>query len=193
MKTGDDCFDFIALDNSEPQQWWTWRGDRDESAEPWEYLKCPYGSPGDRLWVRETWAPAKQGGRCSIAEATYACFPDGSQKFKSGEYYQEAPKGQLNWPSGWKWRPSIHMPRWASRITLEITEVRVQRLQDISEEDARAEGIRFHETSRVYGEGLCYPTARDAFAALWDKINGPGSWDANPWLWAITFKRIEVA
>ena len=73
------------------------------------------------------------------------------------------------------------MPRWASRITLEITEVRVERLQDISEDDARAEGVEYED---------CWTTYRQAFEGLWCKINGSGSWDANPWVWVIEFRRV---
>ena len=76
------------------------------------------------------------------------------------------------------------MPRWASRITLEVVSVRVERLQDISEEDAKAEGVMLKGTSRYDGE------ARDAFESLWCSINGPGSWDANPFVWVVEFKRI---
>jgi hypothetical protein len=79
-----------------------------------------------------------------------------------------------------KWRPSIFMPRMASRILLEITDVRVQRLQEISDEDARAEG---------YDHSHAFP--REWFALLWERIHGPGSWHANPWVWAITFRRLE--
>lgn len=85
-------------------------------------------------------------------------------------------------------RPSIHMPRWASRILLEITGVRVERLQDISEADADSEGV-----SVVYGEPFDQAntiTDRRRFELLWESINGPGSWDANPWVWVIEFKRI---
>lgn len=74
------------------------------------------------------------------------------------------------------------MPRWASRITLEVVGVRVERLQEISEADAKAEGVT------VYDGGVCY---RDGYAALWDQINGPGSWAANPWVWVVEFQRLE--
>ncbi|KVO11765.1 hypothetical protein WJ73_19665 [Burkholderia ubonensis] len=97
-----------------------------------------------------------------------------------------------------KWRPSIHMPRWASRITLEIIGVRVERLQDISEADARAEGVTIEEWHKVGhclgpGRGADQPLSIRAFRELWDGLNaacGYG-WDANPWLWVIEFRRIE--
>jgi uncharacterized protein YhfF len=117
---------------------------------------CPYGQPGDRLWVRETWAKAGEIGD----ETEYRADNDD--------------------PTAGKWRPSIHMPRWASRITLEITAVRVERLQEISEADAMAEGV---SDSANY-------SARDHFHRLWLEINGPESWIKNPWVWIIEFKRV---
>jgi hypothetical protein len=125
---------------------------------------CPYGTPGDRLWVRETWAHERDGTGC----------PD-----DTGVLYRATDPGWDDEGTGLRWRPSIFMPRIASRILLEITDVRVQRLQEISEEDARAEG--------------CEPFAcpRDRFQGLWDTIHGSGAWHANPWAWAITFRRIQ--
>jgi hypothetical protein len=141
-------------------------------------IPCPYGQPGDRLWVRE--AHLIVGGADSKnPRVVYAATNDG--------------------PDAWLspvWRPSIHMPRWASRITLEITSVRVERLQAISEADARAEGVEYDPgeggTFHVSGLGhCCSDSAADSFRKLWESINGAESWGANPWVWAITFKRIE--
>jgi hypothetical protein len=117
-------------------------------------FKCPYGQIGDRLWVRETWAPSYHGEDC-----IYRADPD-DEIFKF---------------TG-KWKPSIFMPRWASRINLEITNVRAERLQDITEEAAQAEGCE----------------SRDSFKSIWDSINGGRSfgWDSNPWVWVIEFKKI---
>lgn len=160
-------------------------------------LPCPYGEPGDRLWVRETWAP------CDDLVLNHdlddpenvAYRADLSARFFDG--LQPLDTTNWNWDfvgTGTKrgWRPSIFMPRWASRITLEVTEVRVQRVQDISPEDAEAEGcvcIGGHDvplfTDTIGGEHL---DPRGAYQALWTKINGAASWDANPWVWAITFK-----
>jgi hypothetical protein len=92
-----------------------------------------------------------------------------------------------------KYRPSIHMPRWASRITLEVTGVRVERLQDISEADAIAEGIDLNASAigiRTTGESP-QPMAIAIYRSLWESINGPQSWDANPWVWVVEFRRIE--
>lgn len=146
-------------------------------------MHCPYGQPGDRLWVRETWRPIQPGGPC-IYLAT-----DGDGRY---------PPGPLRL---FKWRPSIHMPRWASRITLEVTGVRVERLQDISEADAVAEGIermpcRVPNTRlwRNYtpGNGWTPSVAipQNSFRSLWESINGPGSWDLNPWVWVVDFRRL---
>jgi hypothetical protein len=99
-----------------------------------------------------------------------------------------------------QWKPSIHMPRWASRITLEVVSVRVERLQDISEEDAMSESIESWEERGVddaqdyyrdYVTGGHVYNAKDSFRSLWQSINGPGSWEANPWVWVVEFKRIE--
>lgn len=151
---------------------------------------CPYGQPGDRLWVRETWWHDG----ISSKEPSSVCYRD------SGEM-----PGYMRL-AGDTWRPSIHMPRWASRITLEITQVRVERLTDITEEDACAEGIepprctkcgytkwdaQFHMDHNLCGK----PNPESAvpvFAGLWDSINcklGFG-WDTNPWVWVIEFGRI---
>lgn len=150
----------------------------------WDWDKdarCPYGKPGDLLWVRETWAPATNG---------------------RGALFRADAESLI------RWRPSIHMPRWASRLTLRITDVRVQRLQDmegqapyLGESDALAEGV-----NRIsHGDGNYYFSAfrdephpknwgdpTDAFREMWESINGPGSWDENPWVWALSFDVIEA-
>lgn len=125
---------------------------------------CPYGQPGDRLWVRETWAPMTNGFAYG-ADPVWNASPDG------------------------KWRPSIHMPRAACRLELEITGVRVERLQDISESDALAEGTP-SDLMPIDVSRMPYPSSIEAgkYAALWEQINGPGSWDANPWVWVVEFK-----
>lgn len=135
-------------------------------------ITCPYGQPGDRLWVRETWGynpdhPGRIGSIC----------------------YRADPGHQHD---GISWKPSIHMRREASRITLEITAVRVERLQDISEADALAEGIARHADGSGFHteDGRHYSAdPSESFASLWESINGPGSWDANPLAWVVEFKR----
>ena len=132
--------------------------------------KCPYGQPGDRLWVRETFAHHVQAiGSKHDEDGPFVYAAD-------GEFAKQYRLGN-------KWKPSIFMPRWASRITLEITNIRVERLQDISEEDARAEGC--------WALGDCECTAKRQYQELWESINGKGSWDANPWVWVVEFRRIK--
>lgn len=151
--------------------------------------RCPYGQPGDRLWVRENgWErPDAQKDR------------DWPYAYDSDAPFGIGPFNEAYRAEGWKRRPSIHMPRWASRILLEVTDVRVERLQDISEADAIAEGITGpHDVGypayRVPDDSKPrYSRAAAAYEALWDQINGAGAWDANPWVWAVSFKRIEGA
>ena len=131
-----------------------------------EAYPCPNGKPGDLLWVRETWADLRGGG--FGFQFAYAASTDSRGNEIRREY-------------GVKWKPSIHMPRQASRLTLRITDVRVLRLQDISESDARAEG-----RSLTPGDPAGY------FPETWERINGPGSWDANTWVWALTFTIIKA-
>ena len=134
---------------------------------------CPYGQPGeDRLYVRETWA----------APHAYDHLPPRLIPQDARIHYAATEDR-----GGLLWRPSIHMPRWASRITLEVTGVRVERLQDISEADAEAEGIDF---IRHYPDADETLTAKVLYEVLWESINGPGSWEANPWVWVIDFRRL---
>lgn len=144
-------------------------------------VKCPYGRPGDRLYVRETWA---------VADYDFDHIPN--------DYIYRADYIHTD-TSSWKWKPSIHMPRAASRILLEIISIRVERLQDISEEDAIAEGIEpiiGPDKVTYYGNygkddigHLLTPV--QSFKSLWQSINGPESWDANPWVWVIEFKKVN--
>lgn len=134
---------------------------------------CPYGAPGDLLWVRETWSEVGAGldPQIPVYRATYpACVPRDCENVPDD--IREA---------GYRWKPSIHMPRRLSRLTLRVTAVRVERLQDISVNDAQAEGVDL--AAWEWGE-----VAVGHFATLWDSINGPGSWDANPWVWAVSFE-----
>ena len=137
---------------------------------------CPYGQPGgDRLYVRETWA----------APHAYDHLPPRLIPQDARIHYAATEDR-----GGLLWRPSIHMPRWACRITLEVTGVRVEALQDIDLADALAEGIS--DTGAIIldsaGNEQGGPIAE--YAVLWEQINGPGSWDANPWVWCISFSRV---
>lgn len=134
-------------------------------------LPCPFGQPGEKLWVRETFGHFERNDTLKPGNKIYYRA--------DGECLELEP-----------WRPSIHMPRWASRIALEITSVRVERLQDISEADAIAEGTPGgHGAIQGYGYNA---SPCEHYRALWESINGPGSWDANPWVWVIEFKRMEA-
>lgn len=145
---------------------------------PGRPVRCPYGRPLDRLWVRESWATPTSYDAMSPSEAM-AAMAD-RLPFGAPQVWYRASTREHNQASH-RWRPSIHMPRRISRITLEITEVRVERVQEISEEDARAEGV-----DRLF-------TYRGVFQGLWNAINGPRGygWDANPWVWVLTFRRVE--
>lgn len=134
---------------------------------------CPYGQPGDQLWVRETFCPIYP------QDPTY----NGGQPIEYDYRATYKHGDRLGDSLGIKkvWKPAIHMPRVASRILLEIVSVRVERLQDISESDAQAEG--------VYTDPAC--PAYEGYRTLWEQINGPGSWDLNPWVWVVEFKVVK--
>jgi hypothetical protein len=154
-----------------------------------EGILCPYGQPGDRLWVRETFADLRGTG--------IEHRPDPSGPLNRYAFAADHPPGsngdEARKEFGVKWKPSIHMPRAASRITLEITGVRVERLQDISEDDALAEGCSSTAIVHEDGEDYTGHYASEEYQDLWESINGPGSWDANPWVWVVEFKRVEGA
>lgn len=170
-------------------EWW-W-----QDPQPSMIAKCPYGQVGDLLWVRETWAMFSSSHDFEYGWEGIGLVDVGIPKskpkgrslavvYKADGYYAE---------EGETWRPSIHMPRWASRLTLEITNVRVERVQDISEQDAVSEGVTFDkERLDPYSIWPAHMRPRSAFRELWDSINsGRGyGWDANPFVWCISFKRI---
>ncbi len=135
-------------------------------------LNCPYGGYGDRLWVRET-----------FYESEYFLSEDDLSKPKI--YYKA--DGEQEFPHDKHWKPSIHMPRWASRITLEITDIRVERVQEITEEDATAEGIELLKPS------MCCYTNRYCFQVLWDSLNAKRGYglEVNPFVWVISFKVVS--
>ncbi|BEO13072.1 hypothetical protein SMQC17_11020 [Serratia marcescens] len=166
---------------------------------------CPFGQVGDRLWVRETFADVNtEGGPAFTYRADQGlkfCLDDESPV----DYDRYPGKSFAMWCSdlwngedGHGWTPSIHMPRWASRITLEITDVRVERLNDISESDAKSEGVKpAGDMLPDYPDTFLTPngdfaTAKVAFQRLWQSIYGEESWGDNPWVWVIEFRRLEV-
>lgn len=149
---------------------------------------CPYGQPGDRIWVRETHRPIF-GQTCGLIVVDYRADPR-----EKWERLGDAPGCLVK---GTKWTPSIHMRREYSRILLEIVSVRVERLQDISDADILAEGIdaeKLAESQDKFntlfhpGEADGRPTLRSAWRDLWESTGG--DWDVNEWLWVITFKRV---
>lgn len=175
---------------------------------------CPYGQPGDRLWVRETWGVVSNA--WDDAGNLVDWIPDRPAKaitelrFGQGYYSGHAiyaADGSYEWAGDddgggeprSAWHPSIHMPRAASRILLEITSVRVERLQDIGEADAIAEGVQPHEVRQFALFGLnaheraelYRQAAVGPYRGLWESIHGAGSWDANPWVWVVEFKRVQ--
>jgi hypothetical protein len=152
--------------------------------------ECRYGKPGEQLWVREAWR----------ANGMWDCLPPSDIPGRTDLHYEADGRPNAHFCFG-KLRPGIHMPRAASRIQLTVTNVRVQLLQEISEADAIAEGIQKYQgplrwvryLDPLTGEAA-HNTARDAYAALWDGINGRkpnASWDANPWVWAVSFKLVR--
>ena len=153
--------------------------------------RCPYGQPGDLLWVREKFLVWEGGaGGLDPDSLTYQDDPQWEhQLFDNGELDDALPPEDDGVVGRWKVHPSIHMPRWASRITLRVTDVRVQRVQEISEEDAIAEGITRWEGDRLQRGDK---GARNDFSRLWDSINAKRgySWESNPFCWAITFERV---
>jgi hypothetical protein len=143
-------------------------------------MRCPYGVRGDRLWVKET----------------HAVNVPGCERGLSYRADHNDPKG--DGPANpMRWIPSIHMRRGYSRLTLEVTDVRVERLQDISEEDAEQEGVAWSDGGSILDwrdylapDSRVCKTARDSFRTLWQSINGAESWDANPFVWAVSFRKV---
>lgn len=153
------------FDTSDKWGWWP---------QGYKTIKSPYGQPGDRLWVRETFMP--------MPHLNARAFYRASDPLVGG-----------------KWKPSIFMPRSLSRITLEITGIRVERLTSITEAHALAEGVAVFEDGAGYTiprkngkPGAWQRNPEDAYRALWESINGSGSWDRNPWVWVITFRPIPL-
>ncbi|MBW5802221.1 hypothetical protein [Halomonas elongata] len=161
--------------------------------------RCPYGQPGDRLWVREAWQGPLVSEEDMAADPTWA--KDLSVYQTPGHCAYRASGDSCEFFDAHedevvaRWRPSIHMPRWACRLLLEVTAVRVERLQDIGDSDAAMEGVeeqgydwvnyRYRDDSHVA------LSARASFSTLWDSINGLGAWNTNPWVWVVEFQRVD--
>ncbi|CBA14719.1 hypothetical protein [Xanthomonas albilineans] len=153
----------LAIDQPHSPNRWLWPNAREEVV-----ASCPFGKPGDLLWVRESYQRFSEDG-----EILYMA---------DSNSWEEMNQLKCEGDPEAHWRPSIHMPRWACRIVLEITDVRVERLQAISERDAIAEGV---------GSAITRDCKVPKFAALWDQLHGAGAWHANPWVWVIDFTRVE--
>ncbi|EPY2139280.1 hypothetical protein ACXARS_003521 [Klebsiella quasipneumoniae] len=194
---------FTEIGEREDGSKWPWSEDAEHACDFWH--PCPFGAVGDRIWVRETF--------CPVDDTQY-----GGEKWVD---YRSTPRYEASHPAGWdcapndaealKWHPSIHMPRWASRILLEITNVRVERLNAISEEDAQREGVHtevwdqtvvarnyaaIDEFFQFWTEDMPHYVEmnqlyRSSFRSLWESIYGAENWLANPWVWVIEFKRVE--
>jgi len=153
--------------------------------------KCRYGRPGHRLWVRETWhtdttnldrAQAEHEDAISLSPISY--------RADTAFHSDLMPEDVLPVDAGWCWRPSIHMPRWASRLMLEVVSVKVERIKDISPMDCIAEGIT-RSTSPYFSDRA--DDERTWFRDLWDSINAKRGfgWDVNPWVWVVEFKKVN--
>ncbi|EAB8047266.1 hypothetical protein YU95_002420 [Salmonella enterica subsp. enterica] len=179
---------FTEIGEREDGSNWPWSEDTEKVCDYWH--PCPFGAVGDRIWVRETFGwqirrdPVGGTGEFRVYRAT---TPDAVR-------YQTA-SGEA---APMKWVPSIHMPRRASRITLEITDVRVERLHSISERDALREGLfqlpasgRYCLQPGMQYFGMASHSAKEVYSWLWASIYGEESWNANPWVWVIEYKRVE--
>lgn len=177
-----------------------------EDGKPHDY-RCPYGLPGDLLWVQEEWRVGAWHEESGCIAVDYRAdgycrrewlHVDDEELFirlwqQSSDDARAAlgPSDRYKWAPGQspcRWRPSIHMPRWASRILLEVISIRVERLQEISEADCAAEGAPFSYSGFSPEDA---PDWRGWYRSLWEQINGSGAWDANPWVWVIEFKRVQ--
>lgn len=162
----------IVASQSYPHEFVPWK-----DGQPHHSIICPHGDADDELWVRETHYVWSAGNK------------DGTGR--RIDYRASEPLAPCTWTS------AIFTPRWASRITLRITAVRAERLQDISETDAKAEGASFHNGGGIGHSGWrhdykdVHADARSSYARFWKELNGAESWDANPWLWVISFERIR--
>lgn len=166
---------FTEIGEREDGSKWPWSEDAEHACDFWH--PCPFGAVGDRIWVREAFRVHSRA--TDVATLVYKA----SERNSWTEQTRRVPVAVCNkLATPEKWTPSLHMPRWASRILLEITGVRVERLRSMSQDDARAEGVI--AASGPMEAGL-------AFRELWDSIYGEESWKANPWVWVIEFKRVE--
>ncbi len=179
---------FTEIGEREDGSKWPWSEDAEHACDFWH--PCPFGAVGDRIWVREAFRVHSRA--TDVATLVYKA----SERNSWTEQTRRVPVAVCNKPATpEKWTPSLHMPRWASRILLEITDVRVERLNAINEHDAQAEGVAKLRGGfwKHYQPGWTQHqlSARGSFVTLWKSIYGDESWNSNPWVWVIKFKRIE--
>lgn len=185
------------FEHGEPGYWVSCHAARQMVRNSLMTAACPFGFVGDRLWVRETFACIGNEDGHPIDANGNLCDRESAKRIYKADCFQKSNNyGLWSSPDGFDfeggWTPSIHMPRWASRITLEITGVRVERLNDISYDDAIAEGVKQEWTCIDPGLGS-YAHKNDVqedYAALWKFIYGAESWNANPWVWIVEFRRV---
>ena len=174
----------IDADFWDPARPGVWEAFNDRTCELVQ-IQCPYGGLGDRLWVRETWCPRSDG--ATMLERIQRPF-----------YRADGDDSDVSRMYGWRWRPSIHMPRWASRITLPVVAVRIERVQDITAEDAKAEGVTVPRCGCEVcsrGTAICPADATsyiEGFRDLWAATYGRASWEANPWVWVVEWSKAQV-
>ena len=173
--------------------WEAWWGERFDKRPPKALcgshdVRCPYGAPGDTLWVRETFAGEKNR---SLGSGRLFYRADGDVRGRQETFSYIEREG--------RWRPAIHLPRWGSRLTLRVLSVRVERVQEITHEDAIAEGCAGHNWV-ASSPLIAGPHTDDGelpveeFERLWDEINGKRApWDSNPWVWVVEFERVTDA
>ncbi|MGC8116001.1 hypothetical protein ACP3VQ_13355 [Metapseudomonas otitidis] len=154
-------------------------------------LCCPYGKPGDWLWVRESTESYLGLSPCKAVELSRYCA-DRESVLKTMDVAGTNIEVVDHWQYHRRVRPSIHMPRSQCRILLEITAVRIERVQDISDDQARAEGVAEWAKGALSPDGCAEICRQEAFRMLWESINGAGSWNANPWVWVVEFKRVAA-
>lgn len=182
-----NAIEFASQDLTDLRKWHFWVHERDNGrhGDPpdVETVKCPYGVAGDILWIRENHA---------IDDGKIIYQAD----FEVRRLQGERPYGRAFHLQDYKperWRPSIHMPRWASRRSLLVKSIKVERLHDISDDDVKAEGVPHCESNGCYltTKGDYAKSPQSAFKSLWESIHGEGAWKLNPWLWVVHFERIE--
>ena len=206
MPASWDCFVCADWGNG----WWPYKSDDGENPSfdnneiP---LNCPYGTVSDHLIVKEAawmWCERRPNGQTKTGRQKWKYVPMREAPIHYAADHPTKPSIKVVSPDtgnewGWRFKIGRFLPRWASRIDLEVTGVRVEQLQDISYEDAIAEGIinpatvppfphQSTETVEQFARRTNYP--QRSYAALWEEINGPGSWDANPWIWCVEFRRV---